>query len=305
LADVLERVRAALLPDGELSLFSSSPRYAVESERLAMAMREAEPGAFDEFVVLHRRLVRHASKRLLRWFGMDRADAQQTAVIGLIHAARKWEPERGLQFSTYAHYWLLQACYVYGPRWGAWFHVPAHWAAPGSRLARIHAELVAVHGPRRAEIHFDAELAREGFTRDQWFAYRASRTMDFLAARPRDDVAQLKVTGRADVVDEALRNEVREAVHRSIKGLTLRDAEVLRLRYGIGEPEQTLEMIGQKLKITRERVRQIQDRAEVRLHRLLLESHLFDEWEAKRVAEQEAQVEEPEETQTISEPVTV
>ena len=61
LVDVLDRVRAALLPDSELNLFARKPWYAKQSDRLAMDLKAGKPGAFGEFVEFHLPLARKAT----------------------------------------------------------------------------------------------------------------------------------------------------------------------------------------------------------------------------------------------------
>ena len=72
---VLNRVRAALLPDSEFNLFAKHPSYAAESDRLAMAVKCGEPGALQTFVEFHIPLARKSSRMLIRWFDMDAEDA--------------------------------------------------------------------------------------------------------------------------------------------------------------------------------------------------------------------------------------
>ena len=143
LTDVLHRVRNALLPDSELNLFAKRPEYAEKSDRLAVAMRRGDAGAFCEFVEFHMPLARHASRVLVRWFHMDPEDAEQTAMIGLIEAARRFDPERGFQFSTYAGYWIRQSCQRYGLEWGLQIRVPPHVFWRCYRLAFERTRLIA------------------------------------------------------------------------------------------------------------------------------------------------------------------
>ena len=265
LTDVLDRVRTALLPDNELNLFTKHPRYAYESDRLALAMRNGEPRAFEQFVELHRPLVRHASRRLARWFEMDAEDAQQTAMIGLIIAAQRWEPERGCQFSTYAHHWLLHACEKYGQKWGTWFHVPQNWFFPCYRLRFTRTRLVAAYGEREAESRFDVELAAAGISREKWTTFCAARQVEFLSKVEAARRVCPDSTGAAAVMDAANSDELRDAVACALRSLSSRHGQIVRLRYGIGDREHTLQEVADKIGVSRERVRQIQTKAEEKL----------------------------------------
>jgi RNA polymerase sigma factor (sigma-70 family) len=269
LTDVLQRVRSALLPDAELNLFAKNPYYATQSDGLAMAMKRGEPGAFGQFVEFHMALARHYARRLRRWFDMDLEDAEQTAMIGLIEAARRFDPEKGFQFSTYAGWWIRQCCQRYGLEWGLSIRMPPYLFWPCYRLTFTRAKLVAQYGEAKAEPHFDAALAAADVTRDQWNRFTAARHMDVLSDFDPRDVNNLDDPNEPDVVDRACADELCETVRGMLRCLTPRQTEIIRLRYGIDAPEHTLEQVAEKLGITRERVRQIQVKAEERLERRL------------------------------------
>jgi RNA polymerase sigma factor (sigma-70 family) len=282
LTDVLHRVHAALAPDSEWNLFAKRPSYAAESDRRAMAMKRGEPGAFDRFVEFHMPLARCFVRRLRRWFDMDPEDAEQTAMIGLIEAARRFDPDKGFQFSTYAGWWIRQCCQRYGLEWGLSIRMPPYLFWPCYRLTFTRAKLVAQYGEADAESHFDAALEAAGVKREQWDRFLAARNIGLLSDFDPRDVNNLDDPNERDVVDRACTDELCEEVARGLKFLLPRHSEILRLRYGIGTREHTLEEIGKMLGITRERVRQIQNRAEEKLQRLLGPKYLFDEWKRQR-----------------------
>jgi RNA polymerase sigma factor (sigma-70 family) len=277
LTDVLARVRAALAPDSELNLFAKHPSYAAESDRLAMAMKRGEPGAYSRFVEFHMPLARHSSRMLIRWFGMDPDDAEQTAMIGLMEAARRFDPDRGYQFSTYAGHWLRQVCQRYGLQWGMPIRVPPHIFWPCYRLLFRRDRLASVYGHRDAEEHFERELEQAGVTRAQWTLFCRSRQMELLCDLESEPGVGLESAGESTVVDEAASDELCDAVSRALQRLIPRHAEILRLRYGLGGREHTLEEVADKLGVTRERVRQIQVKAEEALQRQLAGKALFDD----------------------------
>lgn len=269
LTDILRRVRSALLPDAELNLFTKNPCYATQSDGLAMAMKRGEPGAFGRFVEFHMALARHYARRLRRWFDMDLEDAEQTAMIGLIEAARRFDPEKGFQFSTYAGWWIRQCCQRYGLEWGLSIRMPPYLFWPCYRLTFTKAKLVAQYGEAEAEPHFDTALAGANVTREQWNRFTAARHMDVLSDFVAGDVNNLDDPKGPDVVDRACTDELCEKVRGMLRCLTPRQAEIIRLRYGINASQHTLEQIAEKLGITRERVRQLQVKAEERLERRL------------------------------------
>ena len=115
LVDAIDRVRFALDTTAELNLFANHPALAARSDVLALRMKDGDIVAYHAFIVFHWKLARKRSKCLRRWFGMLPEDAEQIAVLGLIRAAQKFDPERGYQFSTYAQWWIKNKCQIEGP----------------------------------------------------------------------------------------------------------------------------------------------------------------------------------------------
>lgn len=270
LTDVLARVRAALAPDSDLNLFARHPSYATESDRLAMAMKYGEPGALNRFVEFHMPLARHSSRMLIRWFGMDPDDAEQTAMIGLIEAARRFDTERGFQFSTYAGYWIRQVCQRFGLEWSQTIRVPPHLFWRCYPLVFAHVRLMATHGVTEGERQFDKELELAEVSRHQWALFCAARHVLFLSEFDRRQREDMDLPEPAPQLEDASTGELRENLRRGLKSLPEREARILCLRYGIDEREHTLQEVGEKLRITRERVRQLQDKAEEKLKRTCL-----------------------------------
>jgi RNA polymerase sigma factor (sigma-70 family) len=268
LPDVLNRVRDALSPDSELNLFAKYPSFAAESDRLAMAMKRGAPGALQAFVEFHIPLARHSSRMLIRWFAMDPDDAEQTAMIGLLEAARRFDPDRGYQFSTYAGFWIRNACQRYGLKWGLAIHVPVHYFWTCYKLSFEEARLIATYGDRDAREQFEQCMKEAGVTPKQWRHFCVAREVRRFSEL---DKSVLRSLDRPDeslpaVEDVAM---ARQDIGQALLMLHPRQARILRMRYGIGQPEHTLEEVGRKYKLTRERVRQIQEKSEKKLRQML------------------------------------
>lgn len=277
LPDVLLRVRTALLPDSELNLFARRPWYAAESYRLAMAVKRGEVDALEAFIEFHLPLARRASRMLVRWFDMDREDAEQTAMIGLTEAARRFDPERGFQFSTYASYWIRQCCQRYGLKWGLPIRMPTHVFWPCYKMLFLEAELVATYGERDAQPRFEQELANAGITRERWEIFRRARRVELFSELDKAIRPMLSVSKDSIAADEnACLADFRKILDNALESLTPRQAKILTLRYGFAEREHTLQEIADMLGVTRERVRQIQEKAEEKLRRLLWQNGYRD-----------------------------
>jgi len=266
LVDVLDRVRTALQPDAELNLFARRPWYAKESDRLAMELKLGKSGAYSKFVEFHMPLARKASRMLVRWFGMESEDAEQTAMIGLLQAAHRFDPDKGFQFSTYASYWLRQCCQRYGLEWGLPIRMPTHVFWPCYQLTFIRNELIATYGPIEAEIHFAAECEVAGVSIEQWDNFCHAQHVEHFSDVPRRErPIVLDDHDDAGSEDSAITMEFESAVHAAIESLKPRQQLILKLRYGFGDSAHTLQQVADQLGITRERVRQIQSKAEQKL----------------------------------------
>lgn len=267
LTDILCKVRTALLPDNEFDLFSKYPWYAEKSDRLAVAMRNGDADAFSEFVEFHIPLARKSSRMLVRWVQMDPDDAEQIAMIGLIEAARRFDPELGFQFSTYAGYWIRLACQRYGLDSGMHIRVPAHMFWRCYRLLFERTRLIATHGEHEGTKEFEVFRGAEGISAKQWDLFWAACHVDVMSNLAPGTIDAARMFYESSAVELAVTDEIRLAVQQCLDTLSDRQATILRMRYGFGGREHTLQEIAEQLGITRERVRQIQVKAEEKLER--------------------------------------
>lgn len=267
LTDILCKVRTALLPDNEFDLFSKYPWYAEKSDRLAVAMRNGDADAFSEFVEFHIPLARKSSRMLVRWVQMDPDDAEQIAMIGLIEAARRFDPELGFQFSTYAGYWIRLACQRYGLDSGMHIRVPAHMFWRCYRLLFERTKLIATHGEHEGTKEFEVFRGAEGISAKQWDLFWAACHVDVMSNLAPGTIEAARIFYESSAVEHAVTDEIRLAVQQCLDTLSDRQATILRMRYGFGGREHTLQEIAEQLGITRERVRQIQVKAEEKLER--------------------------------------
>ena len=271
LVDALDRVRVALDVSAELNLFAKRPSYAERSDELAVAMRGGDAAAFHKFIVLHMPLARHISKRLQRWFGMDAEEAEQIGVIGLIQAARRFDPQRGYQFSTYATHWVRQACQRFGPDAALFIRLPSHIIQPFFTYRRHLEQLTLEFGPVHAREELLLRCLEDKRFHKQWQGFERALGVRSLSDRAEPEYRQAcqLVDAAALPHEEQLRDEQTSLVRAAIDRLKPRHRKYLRLRYGIDCEPQTLEEIGKGERLTRERVRQVLMKAEERLRYML------------------------------------
>lgn len=220
LTDVLSRVREVLLPGSELELFAKWPSYAAKSDALVMAVKRGEPGAFEQFVEFHMPLARKASRMLIRWFGMTPEDAEQTAMIGLLEAARRFNPELGFQFSTYASFWIRQACQRHGLEWGFPLRMPDYAFWPCYRMQYVEAELIATWGQHDARDRLRKELKAAGIEWEQWERFRKARDLACFSDVEGSELRHLADDSDPDMAfDSASSSVLREDVARALAAL--------------------------------------------------------------------------------------
>lgn len=189
--------------------------------------------------------------------------------VGLVRAARKFDHTRGIRFITYAVWWIRQAIMQALSEQSCIVRVPARRAADAHRLSRHMNALFQKLGrePTQEEIADEMEITAEEVAENASIA-RMHVSLD----APMADAAEgtlldrLADDTRSSPDQETEEDSISTSVSHALAQLRARDSMVLRLYFGFdGEDPQTLEQIGARLGITRERVRQIRDRALRRL----------------------------------------
>jgi RNA polymerase primary sigma factor len=262
LIDVVARMREALSPINEFNLFAKWPKFAAKSDRLAMALKRGEPGAFHRFVEFHLPLARHASRMLNRWVDLDPEDAEQTAMIGLIEAARRFDPERGYQFSTYAGHWLRQSCQRHGIDYGLFIRIPPHIFWPCYRMDRDRQRRYQSTVDGDSVVLITELCEQYGIDREIWERFIAAQRVTRLSELDKDELRAFRQRSSFHLMEDIDRTDVRDRVEQTLNTINRRFAQVLRLRYGLDGFPKTLEEAGSILGVTRERVRQLQKLAE-------------------------------------------
>lgn len=267
LVDAMARTRRALDVIPEQVLFARMPHYAKQSDELAVAMRAGEPGAFDRFCEFHLRLAKKSSRMLFHWFGMDEDDAYQIACIGIVLAARKFDPTRGNQFSTIASYYLRACCQRYGLGCAYLVRFPVHVFWPLYKIQFTERQLLASFGMPAARERLYRACKNNGVSLRDWLTFERVKTFKTFSDLERDDWDSLLSIKepRKSPIERLMLKELRQAVLNGIARLNQREQIILHHRYGIGCEEHTLEEVATIYDVTRERIRQIQSRAEEKL----------------------------------------
>jgi len=207
--------------------------------------------------------------RRYRLTGIPLVDLFQEGNLGLLRAVEKFEWRRGLKFSTYATWWIRQAVQRGVADRGRVIRLPVHVQEALFRIKRAQAELEAEQGraPTIAEIAEKARLAPE---RVRELQDVASATISLEAPVNKENETVLRDfipdESAAEQFDLALSDASREEILEALKTLDDRERGILELRFGLtGEEPCTLEEVGERIGLTRERIRQIEQRALAKL----------------------------------------
>jgi len=243
----------------ESSLLTAEEEYEYGKK----VMDENDPWAREQLVRSNLRLVVNIAKKY-GGRGMSLGDLIEEGNLGLIKAVDYFDPDRGTRFSTYAAWWIKQSIKrslleniqpVHVPTYmvsliNQWRHAASEVEGRVGRKLTLEEMAELMHLPvRKAKvIHRIVEVlgnAGESFGADEQddSAALESTLEDNNAGRPEDDLVQ---------------DEEKAKAIRLLGELDPREAEVLRLHYGIGEKKPlSLKEIGKKMSLTRERIRQI------------------------------------------------
>lgn len=241
---------------------------AEEERRLARRALAGDETAAERLVTANLRFVISYCKRY-QGHGLDLAELVAIGNEGLLKAVRKFDPDHGVKFISYAVWWVRQAVLKALAEQTRTVRIPLNQNSALLKLSRVHGFLAQELGREPT----DAELATAlGDTPDNIRAARRIATSELSLDAPVDRQDQGSTTFGERVAGES-GSEIEESTDQTLRRafiqrlfrrhLTAREQKILSLYYGLDEGSEalTLEEIGTRLGVTRERIRQIRERA--------------------------------------------
>jgi RNA polymerase primary sigma factor len=243
---------------------------AAEEVELAKKIERGDRAAKERMINSNLRLVVSIAKRY-QGSGLPLLDLVQEGVLGLNRAVEKFDWRRGFKFSTYATWWIRQACQRAVSNQSRTIRVPTHVHERRLKLRRARQKLEAAGGEITRERLAEATGLSLVHVDEALDAVEASVSLDQPITTEGEGTfgALLPDESAADPVDESARSVRDAAVRRVVAELPERQRRVLELRFGLDGEPQSLEAIGRELGITRERVRQVETEAMRALEQLL------------------------------------
>jgi len=240
-----------------------------EADALARRAQAGDEAAREELI---RRLLPlvHATARRYRTEGLEQADLLQEGIVGLLRALQRFDPERGVPFAAFATWWIRQSLQEARGDFMRPLRLPPKALRQLSQLKSEHQRIY--QGERRsakvaelaertnieleqAEALVVADARERSLDEPIWSGEAELGTLGDLLEDP------LSAAAYEDVVDAVAGEQLRALLSR----LTERERDVVRSRFGFDAPAERLSEVGERLGVSAERVRQIEERALAKL----------------------------------------
>jgi len=241
-------------------------RCALTPAELRLALHRGRR-AKERMIQANLRLVVAVAKKYQQR-GLELLDLVQEGTLGLERAVERFDPARGFRFSTYAYWWIRQGITRAIASQSRTIRLPVHITEKLNRIRRAQRELTARLGRSPSLPELAAELMlSENVVRLILQRQPHPVSLDARVGRDREtDLGDLLEDGQATPEQHLAQEQLRDDLQTLLEALSSREAMVIRQRFGLeDDTPRTLNEIGERMQLSRERVRQIESRALLKL----------------------------------------
>ena len=268
-----------------LQEIAKTPLLTIQEEiELARRIRRGDRAARDHMIKANLRLVVKIAHDY-KDFGLPLLDLISEGDIGLIKAVERFDPRKGGKLSTYAAWWIKQSIKRALANQSKTIRLPVHLVDKISKMRRAAMALAEELGrePTDEEVAMELDVPVNKVAHLKSVSVRPA-SLDAPIGDDGDSATFGEIVGdenAATPYENVREGNLRSDLNRMIESLDRREADILRMRFGLdGHDELTLEEVGRKFKVTRERVRQLQNLALQKVRRLMAKN------EAQRTVEE-------------------
>ncbi len=241
-----------------------------EEQALGRRIRQGDQEALQRLVEANLRFVVSYSKRY-RGLGLSFLDLIHEGNLGLMEAAKRFDPDRNVKFISYAVWWIRQAIFHALSEHSRVFRLPQKMSSQVSRIGNAREQLAAElsRAPTTAEVAKKTDLSEQEV---EALLLISGEDLSLSSTVGEDGGMELGDTLEQETIPsvelELIRSSFAEKTREMVSELDDKERAVIEMRFGLdGEDPRTLQEIGETLRLSRERIRQIESKAKEKLRR--------------------------------------
>lgn len=248
-----------------------------QEKELGRRIQQEDKEALKKLIVSNLRFVVSYVKKY-QGMGLGLLDLINEGNLGLIEAAKRFDPERNVKFISYAVWWIRQAVIHALSQYSRIYHIPQKLSDQISEMKKVRARLKKEldREPTREEVADQMKVGQEDIEDLELLGRQNVSLSDKYFDDDATEIGErIKDTLTPSIEYQIIKGSIEDQIRDILKELDEKEATVLKLRFGLDDDKPwTLQEIGDKLNLTRERIRQIEKKAMRKLSRIKKIRHL-------------------------------